>query len=275
MGYYEILEVDKKATNEEIKRSYRRLALKWHPDKNPNNKKKAEENFKKISEAYAVLIDPSKRREYDHRGQSPFNHHFSFRTADQMFKEFFKDFGFGGFPRFGFGDSFGFDNDFFGGSGGLRREGHGVGRFGSVFNDDDFFGGFGGRRRQGLGGGGSDGSMLNDGFGNISRISSFEGFGNAGGSVGFSSSTYTSTTIDQNGEKKTVSKTTTTKLRPDGLIEKYSRTKHGDGRVENKRISYPQRTTRGNGRNRQGIAYQESPASRIGSKHPSSRFRQD
>jgi len=60
--FYEILEVDKNATEEEIKKAYRRLALKWHPDKNPNNKTQAEEKFKLIAEAYEVLSDKDKRR---------------------------------------------------------------------------------------------------------------------------------------------------------------------------------------------------------------------
>jgi len=58
--YYAILGVPRNATQEEIKRAYRRLALKYHPDRNPGNKE-AEEKFKEISEAYQVLSDPEKR----------------------------------------------------------------------------------------------------------------------------------------------------------------------------------------------------------------------
>ncbi|NTW07144.1 MAG: J domain-containing protein [Syntrophaceae bacterium] len=68
--YYEILGVNKKASAEEIKKAYRKLAVKWHPDKNPNNKAAAEEKFKKISEAYAVLSDEEKRRNYDNFGSA-------------------------------------------------------------------------------------------------------------------------------------------------------------------------------------------------------------
>ncbi|MEO0142996.1 MAG: DnaJ C-terminal domain-containing protein [candidate division WOR-3 bacterium] len=66
--YYEILGVSRNATSDEIKRAYRELAKKWHPDMNPNNKKEAEEKFKEISEAYEVLMDPQKRQLYDQYG---------------------------------------------------------------------------------------------------------------------------------------------------------------------------------------------------------------
>lgn len=54
LDYYKILQVDRNAKDEELKKSYRKLVMKWHPDKNPSNKKEAEAKFKQISEAYEV-----------------------------------------------------------------------------------------------------------------------------------------------------------------------------------------------------------------------------
>jgi DnaJ-class molecular chaperone len=56
VDYYKILQVDKNANDEELKKAYRKLAMKWHPDKNPTNKKEAEAKFKQISEAYDVCL---------------------------------------------------------------------------------------------------------------------------------------------------------------------------------------------------------------------------
>ncbi|KAF2902895.1 hypothetical protein ILUMI_03287 [Ignelater luminosus] len=67
VDYYKVLEVPRGATNAEIKKAYRKLALKWHPDKNPNNLEEATKKFKEISEAYEVLSDDSKRKIYDNR----------------------------------------------------------------------------------------------------------------------------------------------------------------------------------------------------------------
>jgi curved DNA-binding protein len=63
--YYKVLGVGEKASQDEIKKAYRKLAVKYHPDKHPDNKKEAEEKFKKVSEAYYVLGDKKRRNEYD------------------------------------------------------------------------------------------------------------------------------------------------------------------------------------------------------------------
>ncbi len=68
--YYEVLGVDKNASDDEIKKAYRRLAKKWHPDANPDNRKEAEEKFKEVGEAYSVLSDPDKKRNYDQFGSA-------------------------------------------------------------------------------------------------------------------------------------------------------------------------------------------------------------
>ena len=67
--YYKILDVSKDATAIDIKKAYRKLALKWHPDKNPDQKEEAEKKFKEISEAYEVLSDEKKRKLYDQYGK--------------------------------------------------------------------------------------------------------------------------------------------------------------------------------------------------------------
>lgn len=88
--YYEILGVSKNASTEEIKKAYKRLARKYHPDLNPNDKK-AEEKFKEISEAYAILSDPEKRKKYDQFGKfdfsekEPYQGTYTYQTFDTPF----------------------------------------------------------------------------------------------------------------------------------------------------------------------------------------------
>jgi curved DNA-binding protein len=116
--YYQILGVNKNASDNEIKKAYRKLAMKYHPDHTKGDKS-AEEKFKKISEAYAVLSDKEKRQQYDTFGSAGFQQRYSqediFKGFD--FSDIFKEFGFGGMNNSqgrGRGSRFSFD---FGGSG--------------------------------------------------------------------------------------------------------------------------------------------------------------
>ena len=110
--YYDVLGVNKDSDKRDIKKAYRKLALKYHPDKNPS--KDAEEKFKEISEAYAVLSDDEKRQMYDQYGHAGIDQQYTsediFRNAD--FGDIFRGMG------FDFQDIF---NQFFGGGGGYPR----------------------------------------------------------------------------------------------------------------------------------------------------------
>jgi molecular chaperone DnaJ len=130
--YYEILGVKKSASHEDLKKAYRELALLHHPDRvAPEKKKEAEETFKEISEAYAVLSDPQKRALYDQYGHSGVDQKFAkediFRGTDfNGVFEGMRDYGFGGgFFENIFGDM-GFD--LFGGRGKRARQGGGTAR---------------------------------------------------------------------------------------------------------------------------------------------------
>ncbi len=95
--YYKILGVSRDATEEEIKKSYRKIAMQYHPDRNPENKEEAEEKFKIASEAYEVLRDPEKRQIYDHYGIEGLKGtgFTGFRGFDDIFSTFgdiFEDF---------------------------------------------------------------------------------------------------------------------------------------------------------------------------------------
>ncbi|MCR5035584.1 MAG: molecular chaperone DnaJ [Clostridia bacterium] len=115
--YYEVLGLQKGATDDEIKKAFRKLAMKYHPDKNPGDKE-AEEKFKEINEAYAVLSDPEQKSKYDrygHAGVDPnaFQGFEGFGGFEDIFNMFGGAFGGGGFGGGGFGG--------FGGFGGSQR----------------------------------------------------------------------------------------------------------------------------------------------------------
>jgi len=202
--FYEILGVSRTATDEEIKRAYKKLALKWHPDKNQNNKEEAEQKFKEISEAYAILSDKQKKARYNQFGDSDFDMEgmhdtFSFADASEIFKRFFG----GRDPFAGFDDDDAFGDGFFG----KRKE---FGHFDDFFNkdfDDDF-----------------------TKFGNGGFTSNFSSSNFGGSGMGRSVSTKTSTII-KNGKK--VTKTEKTTIGPDGKknIEVIEEVKDKDGHV--------------------------------------------
>jgi curved DNA-binding protein len=93
--YYQILGVPKTATDEEIKKAYRKCALEYHPDRNPGKEKWANEKFKEINEAFSVLGDPEKRKQYDRWGKAPginIGDIFSSSSTQSTFEDVMKDF---------------------------------------------------------------------------------------------------------------------------------------------------------------------------------------
>ena len=94
--YYGILGVGRNATEGEIKKAYRKLAMKYHPDRNPGKEKEANEKFKQINEAYEVLGDPEKRKQYDMYGQVGTGDMFGSPFTRAGFEGVMRDFGKGG-----------------------------------------------------------------------------------------------------------------------------------------------------------------------------------
>ncbi|KAM4704776.1 dnaJ homolog subfamily B member 6 isoform 2-T2 [Rhinophrynus dorsalis] len=216
--YYDVLGVGRTATPEDIKKAYRKLALKWHPDKNPDNKDEAERRFKEVAEAYEVLSDAKKRDIYDRYGKegltgggggggshydNPFQFGFTFRSPDDVFREFF-----GGRDPFSFDlfeDPF---EDFFG-----NRRGHRANRNRPGGSFLSAFGGFPGF--------GPSFSPFDTGF-----SSSFGSLGH-GGFTSFSSSSFGGSGM---GNFKSVS--TSTKMINGRKITTKRIVENGEERVE-------------------------------------------
>lgn len=125
--YYEVLGVSKNATDDELKKAFRKLAKKYHPDANPDNKEEAEKKFKEVNEAYETLSDKQKRQMYDQFG---FDGPQNFGGGQGGYYSYGSGFdGFGGFSDFGdFGDLGDIFSSFFGGSSSRSRSSNGVRR---------------------------------------------------------------------------------------------------------------------------------------------------
>ncbi|KAF7457058.1 putative heat shock protein DNAJue Pfj4 [Cryptosporidium felis] len=223
MDYYDILEVKKDASTSEIKKSYRRLALKWHPDKNPDNRTEAEEMFKKIAEAYEVLSDPEKRDRYDKYGTGGvsgdfsdftsgfhgFDRHFSMGHASRIFEEFF-----GTNNIFDLFSSFGELHGFGEPTRGSRSFSRSRSSRQSPFDDfhSQIFGSFG---------------LSGSGFGNMQSFTSSSFSGGMGFQGGVSKSVSQSTSVI-NG--RVVTRTKTTERLADGTVRETIQEIEDDGR---------------------------------------------
>jgi len=252
LDYYAVLGVQRTADDKTIKKAYRALALKWHPDKNPGNVAQAEAKFKEIGEAFSVLSDTSKRAAYDRgtteyddaRGQhhSSFfdtgptfarnnqgagsggggHHHFSRSNAFDIFRQFF-----GGHDPFEamhahhaavtqqmFGGGFGFGAPFGGGMFGGHGGGMGMMGMGSPFQSMGLMHAdpFFGGHGMGMGMGGMFQSMSGGGMGVSSSTSTSSHTDSLGRMI-----TQTTRTVTENGQSST---TVTTRIQhPDGRVE--------------------------------------------------------
>lgn len=230
--YYAILGIRKDASDDDIKKAYRKAALRWHPDKNPDSKEEAEVMFKNVAEAYEVLSDPQKRAIYDRGGKQALQGGgggggggFQFRTdfrpgnMDSAFRVFEQFFG-GQDPFAHFDEMFaGMQTGQRGSAFGARSSQSGGFPFGGGGDPFAAFGGFG----PGLGGNSFSSTMsMGPGGGGMTSFNSFSSFNGGGG--GMMTSTTTTTRV-VNGRRVTVTETTVRK--PDGTTET-SRTESAD-----------------------------------------------
>lgn len=231
--FYEVLGISTSASENDIKKAYRKLAVRWHPDKNPNDQQNAAEMFKLIGEAYETLSDPQARREYDlsrSRGGGGRNCGSSQRSDFSRSHPFSHGREFDIFNQF-FADMESFHNDFHQQAHGQGRRGGG-GRRHDPFSDPFFSGGMG--MGMGMMGGGMGMGMM--GFGDMGDMvgssvmssSSSSSFGGGGGGM-MSTSSSTSSRVGPDGVKHVRTEKTTT--HPDGRretsVEEYSVARDG------------------------------------------------
>mmetsp|Transcript_28725 Transcript_28725/g.58819 ORF Transcript_28725/g.58819 Transcript_28725/m.58819 type:complete len:277 (-) Transcript_28725:183-1013(-) len=249
--YYQVLGLSRNAQEADIKKAYRKLAVRYHPDKNPDDKENCEAIFKKVGEAYEVLSDPQKRSAYDTYGKAAFEGGGGGGGGGGFDGG---GGGFGGFSNGGFGGFSSFPQGFrasFGPGGGSRFQFHDAHDifaqfFGgrdpfAAFDDDPFFssrspGGMGGMQSQSFGGNGMR-SMQSQSFGGGMGGSSMGfsmGFGSGGGGFSSFSSSSSSSRGGPGGTSKSVKKTTS-----NGVTTVETTIRDANGKVTTSREQYP------------------------------------
>ncbi|KAJ3380238.1 hypothetical protein HDU92_006124 [Lobulomyces angularis] len=216
LDYYIVLGVNRNATDSEIKKSYRKLALQFHPDKHPEHlREEASEKFKQVSEAYEILSDKAKRRAYDKYGSS---HNFANDNGSFDSNDFFRD---AGFSNFHFHDPMDLFSEFFGNQFQSNSKFSNSPFSNSPFSNSAF-----------------SSSFFNDPFqtdpffsgGNRSAANAFQSFSSSGfpNNGGFSQSFFSSSSSSSSPRLSSVSKSTSTRI-VNGQVEKVVTTVDAQG----------------------------------------------
>lgn len=219
--FYKVLGLSVSATENDIKKAYRKLAIKWHPDKNPDDPEGAAEKFKLIGEAYEVLSDPKTRSDYDmSRNGGGFGGSSSGRSGRSSRHRDFTDHHFTHSRAFDIFNQFFAEMDSFHDEGGRRDRGQRNRNSRDPFSDPFFSSGFG-----------SMGGMMD-----IGGFGGFGGFGDSdfGMGGGFSSSSSSMMMSSSGGRGVSTSTSSSSSIGPDGIkrVRKEKTTTHPDGRRE-------------------------------------------